>query len=54
MPELRIDTFNGGVTDNFLNADQNKAQRCDNLLIDRNAKLFIRSGSVIEDEYSYI
>ena len=49
MAEFRIDKFNGGITDNFLTAEPNMAQRCDNLLVDRNGKLFLRSGSVIED-----
>ena len=48
MPDFRIDDWSGGITDNFLNADPKSSQRCDNLLIDRNAKLFLRHGSVIE------
>jgi hypothetical protein len=45
MPDLRLDNWSGGITDNFLNADTNMSQRCDNLLVDRNAKLFLRHGS---------
>lgn len=50
MPELRIDNWSGGITDNFLNAEITKSQKCDNLLIDRNAKLFLRHGSIIDSK----
>lgn len=49
MPEFRLDKFSGGVTDYFVNASPDRSQRCDNLLIDRNAKLYLRPGSVVED-----
>jgi hypothetical protein len=48
MPQLRIDDWSGGVTDNYLNADTKMSQTCDNLLVDRNGKLFLRHGSVLE------
>jgi hypothetical protein len=48
MPQLRIDDWSGGITDNFLNADTKMSQVCDNLLVDRNGKLFLRHGSTLE------
>jgi hypothetical protein len=48
MPQFRLDNWSGGKTDNYLNADPKQSQECDNLLVDRNAKLFLRHGSVLD------
>jgi hypothetical protein len=50
MPEFRIDNWSGGITDNYLNAETKMSQVCDNLLIDRNAKLFLRHGSAVDSK----
>lgn len=48
MPEFRIDSWSGGITDDFINADPRCSQRLDNLLLNRNAKPFLRPGSVVD------
>lgn len=47
--EFRLENWSGGVTDYYVNAQPNQSQKMDNLLIDRNAKPYIRSGSAVED-----
>lgn len=44
-----VDDFSGGITDNYIGAEQNQAQRADNVLIQANKKLITRPGSEIFD-----
>jgi hypothetical protein len=49
---LTVDDFGGGITDNYVNADQRRAQEMDNLIIEYHgkiAKLRTRYGSHVFD-----
>lgn len=50
---LEIQDFSGGITDNYVDANPNKSQRLDNLLISYNRKLYSRPGSEIYDTVYY-
>jgi hypothetical protein len=44
MPDLRINRFDGGITDHYVNGPINQSRYIDNFLINRNGKLVKRPG----------
>jgi hypothetical protein len=48
-----VDRFDGGMTDNYIDAQPNQFERADNFLLTDNAKLRMRFGSVIFDSSYY-
>lgn len=49
MPELVVNNFERGITDNYVSGPKNAGQKYDNLLISSNRKPFQRSGSELYD-----
>lgn len=50
MPqEWRVQNFERGITDNYIDAARNQARTMDNLLIDKNRKIYTRPGSGLFD-----
>ena len=49
-PPLEIENFSGGKTDVFIDGENNSYKEADNLLVDENAKMRTRPGTVVFDE----
>lgn len=50
---LEVNDFSGGITDNFIDGPLNKAEKMDNLVLDKNGKLLLRHGSEVLSSTTY-